>query len=496
MPENLVDYYEPIPAPDWVDPDKLKMASKLWTENTMSSLAMLYSASLPACYLLKRGITALYQSQKLRDSKYIFQRIYETGLFLEAVMDPGGLQVVEDIHLHYEKLVVETLNALDKDGKWTQDGHQIRSTGRVSAPIDPQRFRARFEQAQGKPQRFIWGKGYITTKKVRFLHASMRYMLTHPDRIQAFGDRENPQSLSEALSQRQTPWDFEENGEPINQEDLAYTLLTFGLLIPDGLEKFGIHSSHEEKQAFLHMWKLVGHILGIKPELLTDNLDEAWELFRLVQTRQAESSEDGIVLTEALMGFLGDYLPNLPGLADRLSARLMIHQLGEEQASKILTKELLRSATRFWRKLIYGFCALLIRIYFTLFSRFLTKTETRMHQVSEEIIQSWRGAFVRRPFFVPVNATTWLRQAGVDPAFSDQLRAWRLRLFRTLAVGLVFLVISTLGIAAILPALFFYGRPGMWISIAIAVAAGILNNVMLDWALPALFKKRPQPAVS
>ena len=31
-----------------------------------------------------------------------------------------------------------------------------------------------------KPKRYLYGKGYITAKKVRFLHATMRFMLTNP----------------------------------------------------------------------------------------------------------------------------------------------------------------------------------------------------------------------------------------------------------------------------------------------------------------------------
>ena len=32
-------------------------------------------------------------------------------------------------------------------------------------------------------KRYLWGKGYITAKKVRFLHASMRYMLLNPSAV-------------------------------------------------------------------------------------------------------------------------------------------------------------------------------------------------------------------------------------------------------------------------------------------------------------------------
>jgi hypothetical protein len=494
MPQNLVDYYDPMEVPDWVDPEKFKIASRLWTENTLACVAALYAASLPACYLIKRGIPALYQSQKLLDDRYIYQRVYETSLFLDAVMEPDGLKIIEDTDTGYEKLVVETLNAVDQEGQWKQDGGQIRSmaSGREPIEIDLQRFQEKFEQARGKRKRFVWGKGYITAKKVRFLHASMRYMLTQPHKVQPFGDRENPKTLSERLSQREKPWASEEQGVPVNQEDLAYTLLTFGLLVPEGLEKFGIHVSRAEKEAVLHLWRLVGHILGIRSELMTDNLDEARALFAMIQKRQAESSENGIALTRALMGFFDDYLPHIPGIANRLSATLMIQQLGLNQAEKIIPKDIIHAARVWWRQAIYGFLGLLVRTYFTVFARVRRRAAKRIHEASEVLIESWRGAFIRKPFFVPLNATTWIRQSGADPAFEKKLRGWRLRVFRTIAFGILFIAVSIIGIGSSL-ALYLYSAKAMWTALGIGVVAEGIYKLIFDWKLPAILRDRPQP---
>ena len=86
---GLADYYEPMEAPDWVDMGKLKLASKFWHENTIVSLGVLYAASLPSCYLIEKGSPALYKTGKLLPP-YLNQRIYETGLMLDAVMDEDG----------------------------------------------------------------------------------------------------------------------------------------------------------------------------------------------------------------------------------------------------------------------------------------------------------------------------------------------------------------------------------------------------------------------
>ena len=504
MPADLVDYFDPMAAPDWVDAEKLKVASQVWTDNTLPCLALLYSASLPACYLTKRGIPALYQTKKLRDKKYLFQRIYETGTFLEEVMDPGGFEIVADVNSDDEQLVVQALNALDPDGRWKHDGRHFRRTEQSDAPaLDEATVQAEVETHRGTPRRYIWGRGYITTKKVRFLHASMRFMLTQPAKVRPFGSEEHPESFSENLSHRQTPYNSEELGVPVNQEDLAYTLMTFSLLLPKGLEDMGIQVTPEQKQAFLHLWRVVGYVLGIKPELMTDDWDEAEELYALIQKRQALPSEDGTVLTEALMGFLVDYLPDIPGIANRLSAEMIISQIGLEQAKKILRPELVAS-TRAWpRRLFYGALGLLVLLYFTIRNRIMEYfptlgglTMTRLQEASEQLISSWRGSFVRKAFFVPVNATTWIQKPGTDQAFLDKLRGWRQRLFRTVGVSVALLFLAAFSLAAALPVWFFTDGTNLWTCLGIGVGSWLLSMAILQWWLPTIFKARPKIATA
>ncbi|TAK03534.1 DUF2236 domain-containing protein, partial [bacterium] len=285
FPQRLVDYFDPAEAPDWVDEAKLALANRVWEENTLGILSVLYAAALPYCYLMAKGIPSLYKTERLLEHRYIFQRLYETGLMLDSVMGAGGLKIIVDL-------------GEDLDGS--------------VAPA---------------PRRYVWGKGFISARKVRFLHASMRFMLTRPDLFPPRGSIEDPASLSERLSHETEPWPKEELGLPVNQEDLAYTLLTFGYIIPTGLEHWGCRLSSEEKEAFLHTWKLVGHIMGIKADLLPDDCDGAERLFAAIKSRQAAASQPGKELTEALLRFLEDYLPRLPGVNEALPAVLLIDQL-------------------------------------------------------------------------------------------------------------------------------------------------------------------------
>ena len=68
-------------------------------------LRVLYAASLPACYLMKRGVPALYATEKLSEQKYVFQRIFETGVMLEGVMSPGGIKVAHDVEPNSDETI-------------------------------------------------------------------------------------------------------------------------------------------------------------------------------------------------------------------------------------------------------------------------------------------------------------------------------------------------------------------------------------------------------
>ena len=90
---------------------------------------------------------------------------------------------------------------------------------------------------------------------------------------------------------------------PINQEDLAGTLMTFSCVVLDALKKLRVGYSAAEGEAFLHAWKVVGHFMGVTgvhPDagLSTGDAEEA-AVKRALHERAAET----VVLasTEKLM---------------------------------------------------------------------------------------------------------------------------------------------------------------------------------------------------
>jgi hypothetical protein len=125
------------------------------------------------------------------------------------------------------------------------------------------------------------GAGLISIQKVRLMHATIRHYIKKSDR-----------------------WDTLQFGEPVNQEDLAMTHLSFSSIVLQGLRKIGISVGKKEADAYLHLWKVISFLLGVCEELLPDNELEAHRLDLLIRQRQFKKSAEGIALCQALFTFL------------------------------------------------------------------------------------------------------------------------------------------------------------------------------------------------
>jgi len=132
------------------------------------------------------------------------------------------------------------------------------------------------------------GMGRVTAVKVRLIHAAIRRLL---------------------LSDTQNPWP-NEWGVPLNQEDLAGTLMTFTHLIRDGLDKLGVGIW---PPGYLNAWQAVGRMMGIVEDLIPKTPDEAAELCAIIQRRQVDPSPEGRALTTALLEMMQHYAPPLFG---------------------------------------------------------------------------------------------------------------------------------------------------------------------------------------
>lgn len=230
--------------PEWADPAKIDRGEQLFIDYGALSCVLLFCASLPECYVIPDLALVLNASGQL-DQRTDY-RIRMTAAMIFPVMMQGGL-------------------------------------------------------APG-------GSGVAQVLKVRLIHATIRNLILHDapqHAVEALGARQNvagagvvPPSpaLSRSPAMFETMfgfgWKLGENQLPCNQEELAYTLLTFGYVFLRSLRRLGIPMAPDDEEAFLHCWNVAGYVLGVLPELMPQTMDECAALFALMQARGRADTHD------------------------------------------------------------------------------------------------------------------------------------------------------------------------------------------------------------
>jgi hypothetical protein len=122
-------------------------------------------------------------------------------------------------------------------------------------------------------------EGFAMTVKVRLMHAQVR-----------------------RLARRSGKWRSERWGEPINQHDMVGTILVFSLALVDGLRALGFRASDDEVDAYVQLWRYVGHVIGVHPDLLFASEREGRSLGAVMGSFQGAPDDDARALVAALFG--------------------------------------------------------------------------------------------------------------------------------------------------------------------------------------------------
>jgi hypothetical protein len=262
----LHDYLKDACAlPHWADAAKIARAEAIFMEQGVLSCLLLFCASLPECYVVPDLAEVLHTTGQLEQrTEY---RIRSTAAMIFPVMMAGGL-------------------------------------------TDPS------------------GGGVAQVVKVRLIHALVRHLIL----------RNSPQAALHGLAGRRRVagagtvaplaalrgvqnmhhalfahgWKLGEDGLPCNQEELAYTLLTFGYVPLRGMRTLGVGLSADDEAACLHAWNVMGHLVGVHTGLMAWTMDEAGGLFERLQARgRAEPVEPDPrpALADALMRTMQALIP-------------------------------------------------------------------------------------------------------------------------------------------------------------------------------------------
>ena len=251
--------------PDWADPALLERAGALFIDHGVLSCTLLFCASLPECYVVPDLSEVLHLTGQLQHrTEY---RIRSTAAMVFPVMMRGGMTAAD-------------------------------------------------------------GGGLAQVLKVRLIHATVRHLILRGspiDAVLALGaERQNPLAgivpkLS-AVHQRSNMhqalfahgWRLGRDGLPCNQEELAYTLLTFGYVFLRSLRTLGVGLPETDERAYLHAWNVVGHVIGIERELMADTMVDAERLFARMQARgraQPITPDPRAALGQALMQSMAQVIP-------------------------------------------------------------------------------------------------------------------------------------------------------------------------------------------
>ncbi len=159
------------------------------------------------------------------------------------------------------------------------------------------------------------GKGRRTIQRVRLMHAAVRHLI-------------------KARNEKTPGMWHPEWGTPINQEDLAGTLLTFSYVVAEPMPRLGVRVSAKDVDAYLHLWNVIGHLMGVRDELLVRDVADATALVDTIRRRQFKASPEGQELTSALLDLLDELTP-LHRFDDTIPP-LIRHLIGDETADLLL----------------------------------------------------------------------------------------------------------------------------------------------------------------
>jgi hypothetical protein len=120
--------------------------------------------------------------------------------------------------------------------------------------------------------------GWRLVLKVRLMHAAVRRLLL------ASGG-----------------WSTEAWSHPINQHDMTATILLFSCVFIDGVRHVGVHVSPAEADDYQHLFRWVGSLIGVEPELLPATYAEAKRLAEAIHFMQGPPDDDSRELVQALL---------------------------------------------------------------------------------------------------------------------------------------------------------------------------------------------------
>lgn len=148
------------------------------------------------------------------------------------------------------------------------------------------------------------GPGVRSAQKVRLFHALVRHLI-----LEQTGEPMTVRTSSYAGILAAMSWQ-PEWGCPISQSYMAATILSFSYVVLDGLEQLGFDDiTDAQRRAYLHCWNVVGHVLGVRDQLMAEDMEQAARLYDGVKEPNIVATPEGVALGRAIMRLMADVVP-------------------------------------------------------------------------------------------------------------------------------------------------------------------------------------------
>ena len=96
-------------------------------------------------------------------------------------------------------------------------------------------------------------------------------------------------------------WDAARWSAPINQHDMLATILLFSQVFLDGLRLLGLRVTRAEGDDFIHLWRVIGWLIGVDADLLPDDERDAQAWSEAILLTQGPPDDDSRALVAALL---------------------------------------------------------------------------------------------------------------------------------------------------------------------------------------------------
>lgn len=124
------------------------------------------------------------------------------------------------------------------------------------------------------------GQFVVTANKTRLVHAAVRHLLPQSPQWQAVNDEQIP----------------------ISNGDILVTFHSLGTFVHRKLREWRVPMSAAEEDAFLHMWQVAIHLLGVRDEFIPKTWAAADAQSEQVLTPILAPTREGVELAEDLLG--------------------------------------------------------------------------------------------------------------------------------------------------------------------------------------------------